>query len=147
MNNLLHEVKVSRPLASVVAGTSTQNGTGVDTSNFDEITFILQLGAITSTGVPALKAQQSDDDGSTDTYDDIAASNQAVADTDSGKVVILTIYRPTKKFVRPVVTRGTANAVIDSVLAILGKPRLLPTTQSADVKLSKVLAEPAEGTA
>jgi len=147
MENLIHAAKLSRPLAGVVAGTSTQNGTGVDTSGFDEVTFVAQIGTITSTGAPAMKLQQSDDDGSVDDYTDIAGSSQALADTDSGKCLAITVYRPTKKFVRPVILRPTANAVIDSVLCILGKPRALPTSQSSDVKASKVLAEPAEGTA
>ena len=147
MDNLIHAVKISRPLAGVVAGTSTQNGTGVDTSDYDEVTFILALGTITSTGTPGLKAQQSDDDGSSDGYSDIEGSLQTVADTESGKIVALTIYRPGKKWVRPTVLRPTANAVIDGVIAVLGKPRKLPTAQSADVSASKLLAEPAEGTA
>lgn len=147
MENLIHAVKLSRPLASAVAAQTELDGTGVDTSGFDEVTFILALGAVSASGVPALKAQQSDDDGSVDGYSDIAGSAQAATDADSGKLIALTIYRPQKKFVRPVVTRAGGNAVVDGVIAVLGKPRALPTVQSVDVKASEVLASPDEGTA
>jgi hypothetical protein len=45
------------------------------------------------------------------------------------------------------VKRGTANAVIDGVLALLYSPRVEPVATDATVKSTKLLVSPDEGTA
>lgn len=128
----LNYVKFTRPLNAVAAGTSVQNGTGVDMTDFEGVLFIFAMGALTATQVTSLKAQQSADDGGADPYADITGAVTAnAADADSNKLLLLDVYRPQKKFVRPVATRGTANAVIDGVVAVLYGPKKAPTSQPA----------------
>jgi hypothetical protein len=56
---------------------------------------------------------------------DLAGSlHTALADTDGNKCLVTDVFRPQKRYVRAVVTRGTANAVIDGVIA-------LPATEAA----------------
>jgi hypothetical protein len=54
---------------------------------------------------------------------------------------------PAERYVRAVVTRGTADATIHGVIAILYGPRVLPVTQDATVAGIKTKASPEEGTA
>lgn len=147
MLSILKNCTIDRVMNSVAAGTSSQNGTGVSMAAHETVTFIALLGALTATQVTELKAQQSDDDGSSDTYDDLAGTlTGPMLDADGNKILILEVNRPTKAFVRPVVIRGTANAVIDGVIAIRSHPRKHPTTQGTTVSASKTVVTPDEGT-
>ena len=124
---LLPQTRVSRSLNAVAAGTTDQNGAGVDMQadgGYDGVTFIAAFGTLTATQVTQIKAQQSDDDGSTDDYTDLAGTLVGpLADGDSNKLLVLEIFRPTKRWVRCVVDRGTANAVIDGVVTFEWKDK------------------------
>ena len=83
--------------------------------------------------------------GSTDnsSFSDItAAVSSALADGDSGKALIVDVCRnATYRYIRPVVQRATANAVINNVVALQYRPRTVGTTQPASVSsLVKVAA-------
>lgn len=146
--SLLKGCKVTRLINSTAAGTSVINGTGLDMTGFDGVLFIGSFGALTATQVTSLKAQQSSDNGSSDAYDDLAGTNVGpMADGDGNKMLLLDILRPRKRYVRPVVVRGTANAVIDSVVAIQYAAFTEPTTQPTSVSASEYWVSPAEGTA
>jgi len=143
-----HGLKVTRVSNAVAAGSTDANGTGVDMAGFDGVLFIAALGAIVATGVQGLKAQASTDDGSTDTYGDLAGTLVAAADTDDNKLLMLDVIAPTKQWVRPVVERATANATIDGVVAIQYGAANKPTTQDATTVVAIELHDtPAEGTA
>lgn len=135
---------------AAAAGTTDLTSSSVDMAadvGFDEVTFIAKFGALTATQVTQIKAQQSSDDGSADDFTDIAGSNTGpMADADSNKTLVLTL-RPQKRYVRCVVDRGTANAVLDSVIAIQSMARKLPVTQSTGVSAVEAHNYPAEGTA
>lgn len=60
---------------------------------------------------------------------------------------MLDVFRPGKRYVRPVVTRGTANAVIDSVIAIRYNLRKAPPSAHSTVAVGETHVSPAEGTA
>lgn len=149
MDGFLKNAKLVRCKNAVAAGTSDiTDATGVDTSGFEEVAFLIAFGTITGSAVTSVKLQQSDDDGSSDAYSDLEGSSVNVADTNSNKVVILSCRRPLKKYVRAYVDRGTQNAVVDGIFAILRHPRVSPVTQdSTVVSTSKELAGPSEGTA
>ncbi|WP_437228777.1 hypothetical protein SH661x_001075 [Planctomicrobium sp. SH661] len=145
---LSEQIKITRVLNGVVAGTTSQNGTGLSMEGFRGIMFVAAVGALTSTQVTSLKAQQSSDDAATDDYTDIADSaTSALADADGNKLLVIDIWQPSKNWVRPTVVRGTANAVIDGVFAIQYNARSIPTSMSASVKELVKLVGTAEGTA
>lgn len=145
---LLDQVSVERSLNAVAAGVTDQNGTGVDLQGYEGVMFVAAFGTLTATQVTQIKAQQSDDDGSSDAYSDLEGTNVGpLADGDSNKLLVLDVYRPLKRYVRCVVDRGTANAVIDDVIAIRYGARAIPTTQPAGVIDSEAHVSPAEGTA
>jgi hypothetical protein len=145
--SLLKNARIQRCMNAVAAGTTVQNGSSVDMSNAETVTFVAAFGAITTNAVTGLKAQQSDDDGSADDFDDLEGTLTEIDDGDGNKVLVLEVVRPTKKHVRPVVVRGTANAVIDGVIAVVTHTRVAPVTQGSTVSSSKSVVSPAEGTA
>lgn len=149
MESFLKNHNVDLCKTNVAAGTSDiTDATGVDMSGHESVTFLVLLGTLTSGAVTSIKAQQSDDDGSSDAYSDLEGTSVAIADTQSDKVVALTIRRPLKKYVKCVVDRGTANAVINGIIAIRSGPRVAPVTQGSTlVATSEEHAGPAEGTA
>ena len=147
--NFIKNHKIVRVMNAVAAGTTSQNGSSVDMQGFNTVTFIAAFGTLTDTAVTGIKAQQSSDDGSSDTFADLEGTAKAIADTDDNKLLVLEIVKPRERYVRPVITRGTANAVIDSVIAILSNkgPGKLPITEDATVAGSELHVSPAEGTA
>ncbi len=148
MHNLTYEVKTVRIMNAVAAGTSDQTSSALDTQGYEGVRFIALFGALTATQVTSIKAQQSSDDGSSDAYSDIAGSGSAALDdADGNQMLILDIYQPQKRYLKLVVDRGTANAVIDGVIAELYRPRVMPVTADSSVSSQELLAAPAEGTA
>ena len=145
----LKNFKVVRCKNAVAAGTTDiTDATGVDTSGFNGVAFLVHFGTITGSAVTSVKLQQSDDDASADDYTDIEGSSVTVADTQSNKICIVSIMKPLKKYVRAYVDRGTQNAVVDSITAILLDPRVAPVTQDSTVMAtSDESASPSEGTA
>lgn len=145
---LLDKTKVTRANNAASAAQTAIETASIDMAGFDEITWLVLFGTITSSSVVAVKAQQSDNSaGSPDDWSDIVGSSVSVADSNSNKVVPLTIVRPTKRYVRAYITRTTANTVVDGVLAIQSKARSVPVTQASSVLAGETHIAPAEGTA
>lgn len=146
--NIAANCEIRRVVNATAAGTSDITGTAVDTQGYDGVAFVVLAGTLTSTQVTSLKAQQSSDDGSADDYTDIAGSSTGpFADGDGNKMLILDIHRPRKRYVKPIVDRATANAVIDGVIAILYRAEKTPVPAHSTTSAIKQLNQPAEGTA
>jgi hypothetical protein len=118
--------------AGAVAGTTAVNGTHVDMLGWDGVVFVAVFGTLTATQVTALKAQNGDLANDTDMVDITGAASAALADGDGGKAIVLDVYRAQHRYVRPVVTRGTANAVVQAVLAIQYMGKRVPPGSTAD---------------
>lgn len=151
MHVFLEGCRISRVLNAVAAGTSAQTSSPVDMAadgSYDGVIFIALFGALTATQVTSLKAQQSSDDGAADAYSDLADSLVGpLQDADSNKALAVDIYRPQKRYLKAVIGRGTANAVIDGMLAIQYRGRKCPVSQAAAIAASAKLVSPEEGTA
>lgn len=146
MQGLLDTTKTVRHNNGAVAGTSTITpSAGIDMQGFNACKFDVLLGAITSTGVPAIKVQQSDDDGSTDAYSDLEGTAFAATDADSNKIISVEIIRPKKRYLKLILTRTTANVVLDGIIATLSNAQGLPITHVSLGNEKHV--SPAEGTA
>lgn len=147
MQNLLKDIKVTRVMNAVAAGTSVQNSSVVDMSGWDGVLFIAALGTLTATQVTGLKGQQGQASNLSDAADLAGTAVGPLADGDSNKCLALDIYRPLERYVRCVVTRGTANAVIDGVIAIQYRGRKAPALQDASIAFNESHVSPSEGTA
>jgi hypothetical protein len=141
--NLVKESKVTLALNQSPVGTTTLAGSTLDTSGFDGVMFIATFGTVTD-GTPGLKCQQGALVGGGDAAD-IAGSLTSPAVSNS--VVVLDIFRPTNRYVTPVVLRGGATgSIVGSVVAIMYKGSKAPTTQPVSVAVAKQLVSPALGT-
>jgi len=141
-------VKVVRHSNAVSAGTSTITPSGsIDLANADGVQFLVAFGTITGSAVTSIKLQQSSDNGSTDDFSDIAGSSISVPDTASNKVFVVDHFKPTKRYVKVIVSRGTQNAVLDGIFAVVYGTRNQPITADSTVGGTKQLSGAIEGTA
>ena len=146
MLNISKEVKVARVMNAVAAGVTVENSSVIDMQNYDGVVFIAAFGAITAGAVTSAKAQQGAASNLSDAAD-LKGTKITIADTDDDKVAVLDIYRPQKRYSRLVVSRATANAVIDGVVALQYKGKKAPVTQDASVAGDKLCVSPDEGVA
>lgn len=144
-NNISNQIKTTRVMNAVAAGTTDQNSSSVDMSNFEGVRFIAAFGAITAGAVTSVKVAQSADDTN---WDDLLGSAVTVADDDDNQVVVIDVWRPIDRYIRCTIDRGTQNAVIDGVIAEQYGARVLPTTDDSTTVVSREIhTSPAEGTA
>ena len=118
-------VKPIRVMNAVAAGTTDQNSDWVDVSNADGVRFIAMFGALTASQVTFVKLQGANASDKSDAADLLDSTTGTViktanlADGDGNKTAVVEVYKPKVQFVRAVIDRGTANAVIDGVVAEL----------------------------
>jgi hypothetical protein len=144
---LLRNTKIVRHNNGAAAGTSTITpSAGVDVQGFNSAMFLVLLGTVTSTGVPSIKIQQSDDDGVADGYSDLEGTAFAATDADDDKIIAVEILRPTKRYLKLILARTTANVVLDGIVCVLGNP-IGPLPISQTTIGNEVHVTPAEGTA
>ncbi len=134
MRVLSEETLIKRVMGAVAAGSTDSNSASVNLgasgNKFHSVTFVALIGTITATAVTGLKLQQSDDDGSGDSWGDIKDTAVVIADDDDDKAFYVETVRPNKKWIRLVVTRATANAVIVGAIALLYNARKMPVVQT-----------------
>ena len=140
--------KVIRVMNGVVAGTSVQTSSAIDTQGYEGVKIYTALGAITSGAATSVEVHQSSDDGVADAYTALLGSKITVADDDDNQITVHDIYKPAERYLKAVVNRATANAVIDGVIAVLYGARELPTSDDATTVVAREThVSPAEGTA
>ncbi len=146
MGNLLKGAAFESIMDNEAAGQTELFSSIIDMQGFDSVCFVTKLGTLTSNTVVGISVQQ----GAESNLSDAAAligTNIAPADTDDDKLVVHDIYRPRERYLRVRITRDTANAEIDSVMAIKYPARIQPVTQDTDeVAASELHLSPAEGT-
>ena len=124
------------------AGSTAINGSIIDALGFEGVLFVLLFGAIVTGAVTTFKLTQSDNSDMS-SPEDVAGSNQAVADTEGSKAFYLDIRKPTKRYLRLIISRGTQNATVSAVALPYGA-KSQPVTQTA---AGESFVGPAGGTA
>ena len=143
MQSLLSNTEIARVMDAKAAGATAENGAAVDMRNFEGVMFIAALGALTAGQETSIRAQQAA--ASDGAFADLGGTRVGDAeDDDDNQLLILDVKRPTERYVRCVVSRGTADAAIDGMIAIRYGPRKKPTTQGSTVSASKAVDGPAE---
>jgi hypothetical protein len=146
--HLSSEVEVVRIMNAVAAGTSDQTSSAVDMVGYDSVMFVALLGTLTATQATSMKIQQSSDDGSSDSYGDLTGTDSGnMADDDDNQMIIIDVHKPSKRYLKAILLRETANAVIDGIIAIKYNARSVPITQGSTVFNTERFLSPAEGTA
>lgn len=147
MKNLNSNVLVDRVANAAAAAQTEVDSDSVDMSGFNGVRFIALLGAVSTSGVPKLKVQQSSDDGVADGWSDIEGSGAAATDADDNKLLMVDVKFPQKRYLRAALTRTGGDCVLDGIIAEKYGASLAAVTQPSDVKDSHTLVSPAEGTA
>lgn len=129
------------PTAGVAADTAI-TGSTIDTLGFTGCLFIVQTGTVTASAVTSFKVEHSDSSDMSGNAD-ILGTSQTIADTDDNKVFYLDIHKPVKRYLRLLLSRGTANAAVSAMALVYG-PSDAPFTQTAT---GETHASPASGTA
>lgn len=139
--NLSTDVKITKVLASQIAGTTAVNTGIVDMQGYEGVVFLAAIA--TAAANNGLKAQQGQIANMSDAAD-LAGSqvNSNGTQTD----IVLDIYRPRERYVRGVVVRGTST-VIDAVWAIQYIAGKKPINNITAAQAAEIWASPAEGTA
>lgn len=131
---------------TVAAGTTDVNSDIVDMQGFEAVRFIIGFGAITSSAVTSIKVQQNTANSGTGMAD-LTGTSITVADDDDNRIAIVEV-KPLERYVRLALDRGTANAVVDFLVAELCGPKVIPVTQDSTIVISQEIhVQPAEGTA
>ncbi len=148
MESLLRSTLVTRVKDAVTAGvTKVSDATVVDMQNYEGVMFIALFGTLTANQVTSIHAEQGKTAALTDKNDLEGTLVGPLADADDNKLLILDVKNPTERYVRLVVNRKTANAVVDGIIAIQYGPRKKPTKQGTTVGVAEVHTGPDEGTA
>ena len=141
LQSLLTDMTFELGLGAVVAGTSDQTiSAAVDMTGFEGVTAVAILGDVTDTAVVALDCYEvATNATSGGTQVTASSTDDFTANTTSGdsKILISERFRPTKQYVYFTLDRGTANAVINSILIIKWNANTRPVTQPSTVIASK----------
>lgn len=127
--SLIKETKTKRISNAVAAGTTDVVAT-IDRTGFNAVKFDILFGTITSTAVTSVKIGYGDQSDGSDVTD-LSDGTITVADDDDNQIGLVELLEIPEgaKYVVITVDRGTANAVIDGIVATLFNPRSIPVTQ------------------
>jgi len=141
--SLLKEARITEVISATTAGTSTIASSAVDMANYENVVFITSLG--TAAADNGHKVNQSSDDGSADDYTDLLGSSLLCNGT--GKVVVSEVIRPTKRYVKCSVVRGTSTTINNCICIRWGAKTKSVTNTVTNSMNTELLVSPAEGTA
>lgn len=151
LNNfsLIDDCEVSQIVDPVAAGTSlvSMNSGPAFVGDCERFAILAAVGAIAPTGTVDMKLKHGDASNGGDLADVEGSAMTQMVDTDDNKFFLSGIIRPTKAYISPNLTRGTANSDIRGVWLLKYGKRIRPVTQGAMCKASKSLGSPASGTA
>lgn len=141
---LSNHVKITKVKDHSAAATSDVTSDGVDMAGWDGCLFLTSFG--TAAAGNSLKAQQAaDSGGSPDDFSDLAGTS--VVSGTSDEDVWIDIYRPRKRYLKVVATRGTSST-LESVWAIQYRGRKAPVSNVlSGTIIGEAHVSPAEGTA
>lgn len=134
--SLLKNIKVTPVAASAVAAQTEVLTSVLDMSGFDGVMFIALLGDVTATSVLTLTAKGNSASSTSSptpvTQIATAAFTAGASDADD-KALVVDVYDPMLRYVFASLTRTTANAVVNGIVAIQYTAEFRPTTQAATV--------------
>ena len=146
MGNLITDVEIRRVSNAVVAGQGTTDCTIIDMEGFDEVTFVLALGAVTNAGVVTLQVGQHSTNVTGSMVVSKATTGAITSDGTlialSNKMLAITVTKPAYRYLEAQVVKATQDSVIDGVFAILSKSRTKPTVQGTTCYKAVVFQSP-----
>ncbi|CAK0765256.1 hypothetical protein CCP3SC1AL1_3730002 [Gammaproteobacteria bacterium] len=110
---------------TLAAGTTAVNSASIDLLADSDVNIVIDLGAITATGVGSFQLQRSDNNS---TWANIVGAVYSFTDADTNKTVTIALSELTNRYIRVVTTRTVANTAISGMKAY-ASPRNVPVTQ------------------
>jgi hypothetical protein len=133
--NLSKNVDFNYGGAAIAAADNTDsNSTRYDMSGYDGIVFLTTITDSVATGVATLKAEGNtidSDTGMAAITGATATVTCAVNDDVNGKLLIVDVYKPQKRYIQGVRTSGTANIAFGEIHAIRYKGKMGPLALSS----------------
>lgn len=144
MNGFLsNNVKITKVSDVASANTTDVTSSSVDMAGWDGVLFLTSYGTAAADNL--MHAEQSSDDGSSDTFADIAGSEVDLSGA-SDEDQWLDILEPTERYVRVVAQRGTSST-LENIWAIQYRGRSLPQSNlTSGTIYGKQIYRAAEGT-
>lgn len=143
--NFLYDAKIIR-VENASAAAQTEVVTDVvDMQGFDSVAFVALLGDVTSGSVLTLtlKTNSANSVSSpTPVTTEVAATYTAGASDADNKMLVIDAHQPRDRYVFASLTRTTANAVVDGIIAILYNAGERPVTIDATVLASEFVNDP-----
>lgn len=137
---LTNQVKTMVVEAAAVAGTSDLTTDTVDLQGFDSVRFIAHLGALTTTHATKLVLYAGDAADGSDKVAITSGETALAADGDSNHLLIADCVRPPHRYITAVLDRGTANAVLNGIIAELYNASSVPVTMDGSVTAQVIVA-------
>lgn len=148
MENLSANTKISQATttdAGAAAATAIK-GVAIDMSGYEGVLFTVPVGTIVTGAATSIKVQESDTSADDSGFQDLAGSNQTLADTADNTTVYVDVVKPLKRYVRLYISRATQNATFGAALALQYGGRKKPAIHGTGVS-GELWVSPAEGTA
>lgn len=131
MQNLLSNIKATKVFDSAAASLVGQDGDVIDMLGFEGVMFVLSLGTTVTSGatITLLAAQNTTSSvvGMAELDDEVTVT---VGASDAEKLIILDLYQPAERYVRPEFEISDQTVEIDSIIAIQYGAKKMPVTQS-----------------
>ena len=126
MRDLSNNIGVSQTLAPVDYAATTK-GTAVDLLGFNSAALVINTGAITSSGLYAVKMQESDTTTDGD-FTDVAAADLvgSLPDSLAATSTYKQGYIGTRRYVRAVITKTSGTSIVAGATVVLGHPASAP---------------------
>jgi len=134
MRSILKDTKITRVKNAVAAGTSEILSDTVDMQGYDSVIYVIALGDVDNTCVltPTAKSNPTDST-SGGTTEKAGTATTATATSADNKLLVIEVLRPSQRYVFVSLTRTTANAVLDSIVAVQHAAKSMPVTQGTTV--------------
>lgn len=134
MQNFLNNVEAVVVEAAAAAGQTTLTTDAIDMAGWTGVCFEVHFGDVTAASVLDFAIEHSDEAGANFTeITDGALTKTADGTAEDNKLWMIDVVRPTKRYVRATLARGSQNAVVNGIRAYKYGPRNAPVTQGSTV--------------
>ncbi len=138
--NLLKNVEISYSKALVASAANTDDNSAIlDMSGYDGVVFICSMTASANTGVATLTVEgntANSDSGMAAITGAVATATDAGGNALLGKVLIVDVYKPQKRYIQGVRTSTVAAVTFGDMIAIRYHGKKRPSVQGATVLAS-----------
>jgi hypothetical protein len=129
---LSQECKIDLVSGAAAAAQTAITSSVLDMAGYDGVLFLAITGDVTDTSVLTLTAYEHTANAASGTAISGGATTPFTADASSAdsKLFAVDVVKPTKQYVYAIFTRTTANAVVNSIIAIRYKGKTVPVVNS-----------------